>query len=69
MSNNDRFMICRGNRGCGKRAFALTRIRQINARIAYLEQMQRIGVKVSRAEIEYYEGERRALVQWLSAHE
>ena len=69
MSSNDRFMIYRGNRGYGKRSFALTRIRQINARLAYLEQMQRLGFKTSRSEIEYYEGERRALEQWLSAHE
>ena len=67
MSQNDRFMIYRGNRGYGKRSFALTRIRQISARIAYLEQMQRLGFKTSRAEVEYYEGERRALLQWLEA--
>lgn len=69
MGQRDRYMVYRGNRGYGKRVFVQNRIRQIDARIAYLKGLRDCGIRGNLAEIEYYQGERRALLQWLEATE
>lgn len=65
MGQRDRYMVYRGNRGYGQRLFVQNRIRQIDARISYLKGLRDRGIRGNLADIEYYEGERRALLQWL----